>query len=178
MKDLIEKLAKEAQEEISQAGSLTQLEDLRVKYLGRKGSFTTLMTGLKDLPNDQKPEAGQALNHAKKSIELELETKQKHLEKEELTKQLSDDSFDVTRPGTHVKTGHIHPLSQVQKEVEEIFGQMGFAIMDGPEIESEHYNFESLNVPKDHPARDMQDTFFVTDKLHDNHGRMVLRTQT
>ncbi len=178
MKELIENLAKEAEQEIKSSVTLASLEELRVKYLGRKGSFTTLMTGLKDIPNDQKPAAGQALNHAKKSIEHELETRQQHLEKEELAKQLSDDSFDVTRPGMAFTTGHIHPLSQVQRDVEEIFGQMGFAIMDGPEIESEHYNFESLNVPKDHPARDMQDTFFVTDKHHDHHGRMVLRTQT
>lgn len=178
MKELIEKLVQEGKEEIARAATLAQLEELRVKYLGRKGSFTTIMQGLKDIPNEEKPAAGQALNHGKKALEEALETKQYHLEQEELERQLKDDTFDITRPGYPFEIGHIHPLSQVQKDVEEIFGQMGFAIMDGPEIESEHYNFEALNVPKDHPARDMQDTFFLRDKHHDHHGRMVLRTQT
>lgn len=178
MKELIEKLLAEAKEEIKSVLTLAALEELRIKFLGRKGSFTTLMQGLKDIPNEEKPAAGQALNHAKKSLESELETKQHHLETAALEHELKDDTFDTTRPGTTIHTGHIHPLSQVQKEVEIIFGQMGFAIADGPEIESEYYNFTALNVPKDHPARDMQDTFFLSEKSHEQHGRMVLRTQT
>ncbi len=178
MKDLILQLVKEATQEIHNTTTPAQLEELRIKYLGRKGSFTNVMQNLKSIPNEEKPAIGQALNAAKNELEQHLTTKQKTLEEEVLKQQLNDDSFDTTRPGTHYETGHIHPLSQVQKEVEEIFSQMGFAIQDGPEIESEYYNFEALNVPKDHPARDMQDTFFLADKSHDHHGRMVLRTQT
>lgn len=181
MKQLIEKLASEAQEAISHSQTLDHLESLRVKYLGRKGSLTELMEGLKSLSNDEKRTIGQALNHAKKLMETALTEKQIDLEKHAIDSALSDTSYDITRPGISQKTqkiGHIHPIAQVQRHSEEIFSQMGFAIADGPEVESEYYNFEALNVPKDHPARDMQDTFFINDKLHGHHGRMVLRTQT
>jgi len=140
MKDLILQLVKEATQEISNATTPAQLEELRIKYLGRKGSFTNVMQNLKNVPNEEKPAIGQALNAAKNELEQYLTSKQKILEEEVLKQQLNDDSFDITRPGTHYETGHVHPLSQVQKEVEEIFSQMGFAIQDGPEIESEYYN--------------------------------------
>lgn len=178
MKDLILQLVNEAKEELQNISTLEQLEELRIKYLGRKGSFTNVMQNLKSVPNEEKPAIGQALNAAKKELEDHLTQKQSTLEEAVITNQLSDNSFDVTRPGTKFPIGHIHPISQVQKEVELIFGQMGFAIQDGPEIESEYFNFEALNVPKDHPARDMQDTFFLANKNDNEHGRMVLRTQT
>ena len=178
MKDLILQLVNEAKEELQHTSTLEQLEELRIKYLGRKGSFTNVMQNLKSVPNEEKPAIGQALNAAKKELEDHLAQKQSALEEAVITNQLSDNSFDVTRPGTKFPIGHIHPISQVQKEVELIFGQMGFAIQDGPEIESEYFNFEALNVPKDHPARDMQDTFFLANKNDNEHGRMVLRTQT
>jgi phenylalanyl-tRNA synthetase alpha chain len=178
MKDLITKLLQEAKEEIHNSESLANLEELKVKYLGRKGAFTAIMQGLKDVSKEEKPVLGQLLNQAKQTLEFEFDATQQDLEKTELDRQLNDDTFDITRPGVEFNIGHIHPLSQVQKDVEEIFGQMGFAVADGPEVESEHYNFEALNVPKDHPARDMQDTFFIADKHHNAQGRMVLRTQT
>jgi len=178
MKNLIQKLIDEAEQEIKASHSLGSLDSLRIKYLGRKGSFTTIMQGLKDLPNEEKPAIGQLLNVAKKGLESLLDARQKVLEEEQIKKQLEDDTFDGTRPGTKYAIGHIHPLSQVQREVEEIFSQMGFAIQDGPEVESEYYNFEGLNIAKDHPARDMQDTFFIESKHDEKHGSMVLRTHT
>lgn len=178
MKQLIQKLIDEAETEIKTASTLAALEDLRIKYLGRKGSFTLIMQGLKDLPNEEKPVIGQLLNVAKKGLESLLDARQQLLEEKLLKEQLEDDSFDITRPGTKYPTGHIHPLSQVQKEAETIFQQMGFTITDGPEVESEYFNFEGLNIPKDHPARDMQDTFFIKDKSDIDHGRMTMRTHT
>jgi phenylalanyl-tRNA synthetase alpha chain len=117
-------------------------------------------------------------NAAKSALTEALANKRSTLEAEKIRQQLSTEFFDLTYPGKSNEIGHIHPLSQVQFEVENIFSDMGFAIMDGPEVESEYYNFEGLNIPADHPARDMQDTFFLKDKAEKKHGRLVLRTHT
>lgn len=137
-----------------------------------------ILRGMKDLSDEEKRVIGPLCNTTRKTLEDSFAKKIKEFEDEQLAKELSKEFFDTTIPSSTRPLGHIHPLSQLQEEVERIFSQMGFTVADGPEIESEHYNFESLNIPKDHPARDMQDTFFIQEKDDADHGRMVLRTQT
>ena len=178
MKELLQKLYGQAQTEIQKAQTLDSLKEVEVKYLGRNGEITLLLKGIKDLPDEEKRDFGQFSNQIKRELENHFSQKRQNLEGAEIEKQLHAEFFDLTAPGKSRKIGHIHPLSQVQFEVENIFSDMGFAVMDGPEVESEYYNFEGLNIPADHPARDMQDTFFVKDKYDAKHGRMVLRTHT
>lgn len=178
MKDQLTQIEKEALAALKKVKTLEELKNLEVEYLGRKGKLTGILRGLKDLSKEEKPAMGQLSNKVKVSLEAEFSKTQQSLEGKDLEKALKKDFFDTTIPGQARPLGHIHPLSQVQEEVERIFNQMGFAIMDGPEIESEYYNFEGLNIPKDHPARDMQDTFFLQDKDDKDHGKMVLRTHT
>jgi phenylalanyl-tRNA synthetase alpha chain len=163
---------------ISKASNLNQLKELEVQYLGRKGELTKILRGLKDLSPEEKPKMGQMSNQVKVRLQEAISAKTQELEGAALEQQLSGEFFDTTIPGQSRQTGSIHPLSQVQEEVERVFSQMGFAIMDGPEVESEYYNFEGLNIPADHPARDMQDTFFLAEKEDQKYGRMVLRTHT
>ncbi len=178
MKQEIEKLEKAVLEELKKASSSEGLKELEVKYFGRKGEFTAILKGLKDLSAEEKPVLGKLANITKVKLEKTIEAQRQKLEGSTLEKELKTEFFDTSIPGKTPKIGHIHPLSQVQEEVERIFSQMGFAIMDGPEVESEYYNFEGLNIPADHPARDMQDTFFIQDKNDPKHGHMVLRTHT
>lgn len=179
MQQQIKNLETQALEELKKVRTNSELETIEIKYLGRKdGLITNIMKSLKDLPQEQKPIIGPVANQTKQSIEKAFEEKRKEIKSAEIAHQLSEEFFDITIPSKIKEPGHIHPLSQVQEEVERIFSQMGFAIMDGPEVESEYYNFEGLNIPKDHPARDMQDTFFIQDKDDPKHGRMVLRTHT
>ncbi len=178
METQLKNLQSEALSAIEKTKTPEDLKSLEVKYLGRKGELTQILRGLKDLPPEEKKKAGQLSNSVKKTLEDVLETKKAKLETAEIEKALKKDFFDTTIPGDARPLGHIHPLTQIQEEVERIFNQMGFGIMDGPEVESEYYNFESLNIPSDHPARDMQDTFFIKDKDDGKHGKMVLRTHT
>jgi phenylalanyl-tRNA synthetase alpha chain len=175
----LKNLETHALKELEKVQTLSDLDPIEIKYLGRKdGLITNIMKRLKDLPADQKPIIGPLANKTKMTVEQAFQDKKNAIESAEIAKQLSKEFFDTTIPSKIREPGHIHPLSQVQEEVERIFSQMGFSIMDGPEVESEYYNFEGLNIPKDHPARDMQDTFFIQDKNDPDHGRMVLRTHT
>ena len=178
MKAELEKLEKESGAAISQAKSLDELKNLEIQYLGRKGTLTKILKGIKDLSVEDKKTIGKFSNEVKTALEANLDQKKRELEASELSKSLEGTFFDTTIPGQAREIGHIHPLSQVQEELERIFNQLGFMIADGPEVESEYYNFEGLNIPADHPARDMQDTFFIQDKNDPKHGRMVLRTHT
>lgn len=178
MENQLKDLEKKTISEIEKISSLEELKNLEVKILGRKGDLTNILRGLKDLSDDKKPIIGKVANDVKTRLEEEFRLRIERLEQDAIKKSLSVEFFDTTIPPKTRDIGHIHPLSQVQEEVERIFSQMGFAIMDGPEAESEYYNFEGLNIPKDHPARDMQDTFFIQEKNDPKHGRMVLRTHT
>lgn len=184
MKELLEKIKTLAFAEIEKATSPEALYQIQVKYLGRKGELTLIMQGIADLPKEEKPAMGRVCNEIKQMLEGTFARKQEHLDSAEIQEKLSNAWVDVTMPsgmaasGTQYEIGHIHPVSQVQYEVEQIFSDMGFAIMDGPEAESEYYNFEGLNIPAHHPARDMQDTFFIKQPSDKKHGRLVLRTQT
>lgn len=178
MQKLLLELKEEAAKKIAEAKTEKELQELEVEFLGRKGRLTLILKGLKDLSPAEKPIIGKLSNEVKNEMEDLFEKKLQEINSESIEKELFKDFFDTTLPGTKPEIGHIHPLSQLQEEVERIFSQMGFAVMDGPEVESEYYNFEGLNIPAEHPARDMQDTFFIQDKQEPDHGRMVLRTHT
>ncbi len=174
----LQKIEAEALEKIKNAADPVQLQELEVKYLGRKGDLTEMMHKLKDLSDEEKRTFGPACNRVKNKLLEHFAARRQALERIEIEKNLTTDFFDLTAPGKEPEIGHIHPLSQIQFEVENIFSDMGFTVVDGPEVESEYYNFEGLNIPSDHPARDMQDTFFIKDCEDKKHGRLVLRTQT
>lgn len=168
-------LQKKAENEIASASSSQALDALRVSILGKKGEINKLMKVLKDLEPEEKKEFGQALNSTKSEIEHLLENKKSELTKSEQLAKLEKEWIDVTLPvdaKLHTPAfGSLHPLTKVQRELEQIFRGLGFQVVDGPELEKEYYNFDALNIPKDHPARDMQDTFWT--KAGD-----VLRTHT
>lgn len=181
MEILDQKLArieKEATERVERAVTSKKIDSEDIHYLGRKGEVTLMLRELGTYPEEKRREMGQKINTFKAKIQIMIDERKKEIQKWDLQKQLTETFIDVTAPGEKKERGHIHPLSLVQREVEEIFQQMGFTIADGPEVESEYYNFEALNIPAHHPARDMQDTFFVDQKPDEKHGRLVLRTHT
>jgi len=161
----------EALREVSKADNLETLREVEVKYLGRKGIVNQLLKGLKDVPPEQRPEIGRLINELKLELSREIETKRTLLEEREKVKRLEEERLDVTLPGITLPTGRLHPLTLIIERVEEIFKGLGFTVVEGFEIESDYYNFEALNIPWYHPARDSQDSFYITDKL-------LLRTQT
>lgn len=178
MERALKNLQEKALALITKAESPEKLQEVEVRYLGRKGELTAVLKQLKDLSPEEKKIIGPLSNDIKNNIISQLERRHNELEAKAIEAQLENEQFDITAPGLEPKVGTIHPLTQVQFEVENIFHGMGFTVADGPEIESEYYNFEGLNIPADHPARDMQDTFFVDAKHENKHGRLVLRTQT
>jgi phenylalanyl-tRNA synthetase alpha chain len=158
---------------LAAANDPKSLDELRIRYFGRKGGLIpTLFTQLKEVPKEQKKEAGDALNKLRDRIESALKEKTERIAAEEAKRKESRDLIDVTLPGRQPRFGHLHPITLVRREMEDIFREMGYSVDPGPEIESDWYNFEALNFTPDHPARDTQDTFFVdADKL-------LLRTHT
>ncbi|HET7656793.1 MAG TPA: phenylalanine--tRNA ligase subunit alpha [Bacillales bacterium] len=171
MQEQLLNLQDEAEEKIRVAQDLKELEDIRVAYLGKKGPITEVLRGMGKLPKEERPKIGQMANEVRESIAGKLQKKQQRLEEEEIEKQLARETIDVTLPGRPVKRGNIHPLMAVIEEIEDLFIGMGFSVAEGPQVETDHYNFEALNIPKNHPARDMQDTFYLTDDI-------LLRTHT
>ena len=160
-----------AREEIGRAATRRDLEEVRVKYLGKRGALTQLLRSLPGLPPADRPLVGREANLAKTEIESELEGRGAVLEDLERRARLAADRPDLTLPGRRVVPGGLHPLTRVHDEIVDVFTGMGFAVAEGPEVELDYYNFEALNIPKDHPARDMQDTFYVG-------GEILLRTHT
>ncbi len=160
-----------AEELLQEAVSIEKLNDLRVKTLGRKGEITLLLRSLKDLSPEEKAEMGMAANHFKMQLEEMINKKTEELKQQEMEKRLIAEKIDVSLPGLPFMRGSKHPLTRVYEEIRDIFVGMGFNVAEGPEIELDYYNFEALNVPKDHPARDMQDTFYINEDI-------VLRTHT
>ena len=152
--------------------SLNDLNELKVKYIGKKGIITLLYTKMKDIPSDEKKEYGMKINNLKTLFNDKYEEKKKLLEDEELEKKLQEEEIDVTLPGTRPVVGAPNILEKIIEEVEEVFMSMGYDVVDGPEIEEDKYNFEMLNIPKGHPARDAQDTFYIEDE------NILLRSQT
>lgn len=177
MQEFLEKIKTQALKDIEKAPNAEILYQTQVKYIGRKGEITLFMQGIANLPKAERPAMGKLCNEVKRGLETAFAQKKEMLGVQEISRKLTDAWVDVTAPGIHFPVGHIHPLSEVHYEVEQIFSDMGFSIMDGPEVESEYYNFEGLNIPAHHPARDMQDTFFIKGSAG-KQGRLVLRTHT
>ena len=166
----LQQAASLALEEITAARSKEFLEQARVKFLGRKGLITQALRSLGSLPAEIRPQFGQEANRLKNLLEAHLEEAQERLKKEALQLEAAA-GLDVTLPGRQLDLGRLHPITQITLEICDIFVRMGFQVVEGPEIETDYYNFEALNIPKDHPARDMQDTFYISDNI-------VLRTHT
>ena len=167
----VQTIVEGAREEIERATTRRDLDEVRVKYLGKRGTLTQLLRALPGLPPAERPIVGKEANAAKAGLESELEARQALLEGLERRARLAADRPDLTLPGRRVVPGALHPLTQVHDEIVDVFTGMGFAVAEGPEVELDFYNFEALNIPKDHPARDMQDTFYVG-------GEVLLRTHT
>lgn len=171
MKEELEALKKQALEELTKVDSLDLLKDLKVKYLGKKGPMTEILRGMGKLAAEERPKIGQIVNDIKTELQKVVEEKAKLLEQKALEYKLANEKVDITLPGRHPHEGHLHPVTLTLREMKKIFMRMGFDVMEGPEIENDYYNFEALNLPQDHPARDMQDTFYITNEF-------LLRTQT
>ena len=147
------------------------LDEIRVKYLGKKGELTSVMKEMGSVAPEERPRIGLIANEVRQTIEDKIATIQEEMKKKKLEEDLKKEKLDVTVPGKVTQLGKLHPLTQVQREMEDIFIGMGFSIAEGPEVEYDYYNFQALNIPKNHPARDTQDTFYITDNI-------LLRSQT
>lgn len=177
----MEKLKVEIIEKIKQAKDIKSLEDIRVSVLGKKGTITEMMKNLGSLSIEEKKEMGKNLNILKSEVEKNIEEQKKFLEEKELEAKLIDERIDITLPIRPENQGRIHPVSKIYEEVVAIFGQMGFAVAEGPDIEEDFYNFTALNIPADHPARQMHDTFYIPkekDGSKDIDDSYVIRTHT
>ncbi|MCK4591823.1 phenylalanine--tRNA ligase subunit alpha [Candidatus Parcubacteria bacterium] len=163
MKNRINKIKELALKEMSEAKSLADLEKLRVKYLGRRSDLTNVLRGLKDLSKGERKEIGEMANKIKEEIESGIRNQESGIKKLKFSNIESREKIDTTYPGEKIKKGHLHPLTQVRYEIEEIFKSMGFLTVEGREVEDEFHNFDALNIPKDHPARDIWDTFWLKD---------------
>lgn len=171
MREEFAQIVEQAEKAIKGAITVEVVEELRIKYLGKKGVLTRVLRGMGSLPLAERPAVGKLANEIKLRLESELAARASLLKEQEKSKKLSAEWIDVTLPGIRPLLGSLHPLTTVRAEIEDIFLGLGFQIVEGPEIELDYYNFEALNFPKDHPARDMQDTFFVNDEV-------MLRTHT
>lgn len=171
MRTRIASLREEAAQCVQAAADLKELEAARVRLLGRKGQLTELLRGMSSLPPEERPEVGKLVNEVRQAVESLLAERGAELRALAREKQLESESLDVTLPGWTPLSGHRHPLTQTLDEIKATFIGLGFSVVEGPEIETDYYNFEALNIPPDHPARDMQDTFFITEDI-------LLRTQT
>lgn len=171
MREQLEQIRAEAEAAMENATSLQELDAVRVKYLGKKGELTAVLKTMGKLSPEERPKVGQMANEVREVITAGIDRRNELLKAAQQELKLKNETIDVTLPGTKVEIGHRHPLSIVLDEVKEIFLGMGFEVVGGPEVEWDYYNFEALNIPKDHPARDTQDTFYITEN-------MLLRTQT
>ncbi|KTD84517.1 phenylalanine--tRNA ligase subunit alpha [Paenibacillus etheri] len=171
MKEKLEALKVEALAKLQEVMDPQVLNDLRVKYLGKKGELTEVLRGMGGLSAEERPVIGQVANQVRSAIEEIIGAKQEAFQQQETQQRLQAEKVDVTLPGRRLQQGGIHPLSRVVQEIEDIFIGMGYRVAEGPEVETDYYNFEALNLPKNHPARDMQDSFYLTDDL-------LMRTQT
>ncbi len=171
MKEQLEKIELAAKAELEKISDAKELDDLRIKYLGKKGELTAILKQMATLSAEERPIIGQLANKIRADIEEAIQARGKELKSALAEKKLKEERLDVTLPGKLQTVGKLHPLNAVMNEIEEIFLGMGFDIAEGPEVEYDYYNFEALNIPADHPARDTQDTFYITDNI-------LLRTQT
>lgn len=171
MKEQLISLKERALSEIKQSSSMEELDSLRVKYSGKKGELTAILKGMGKLSAEERPEMGKIANEVREAIETAISETREEIKKIELEKRLAEEVIDVTMPGKTFKVGKRHPITQIIDEVTEIFMGIGFSVAEGPEVETVENNFDALNAPKNHPSRDMSDTFYFNDEL-------LLRTQT
>lgn len=171
MKSKLMEIRKQVLEQIDRSDTLDTLKEIRISVLGKKGQLTSLLKSLKDVAPEDRPKAGQLVNETRTEIENLLDEAKAKLEKVQREADLAAEVIDVTLPSKKSEIGHRHPNTIAREEVERIFVGMGYEVVEGPEVEKDYYNFEALNIPADHPAKDEQDTFFI-------HGDILLRTQT
>ncbi len=171
MKERLEELKQEALQRVADAEDMKQLQEVRVAYLGKKGPITEVLRGMGKLSPEERPVIGQLANDVRGEIATAIDGKQEELETKALNAQLEAEAIDVTLPGRPVQVGGPHLLTKLVSEIEDLFIGMGFEVAEGPEVEQDYYNFEALNLPKGHPARDMQDSFYITEEL-------LMRTHT
>ncbi len=171
MKEQIATIKENALKEIQSAKDAKALDDVRIKYLGKKGELTLILRSMGGLSKEERPIIGSLVNEVRDELEAKIEEGEKHFENLEIERKLASENIDVTMPSNKKSLGSVHPITQIINDVKEIFIGMGYEIADGPEVELATYNFDKLNTPPDHPARDVQDTFYITDDI-------VLRSQT
>lgn len=171
MKDKLAKIMEQAIAQIDASGELDKLNDIRVAFLGKKGELTSVLKSMKDVAPEDRPKVGQMVNEARSRIEQRLEEKKSSFEQKLLEEKLKGETIDVTLPGRRQAAGHRHPNTITLEDVENIFVGMGYQVVEGPEVEYDYYNFEALNIPANHPAKDEQDTFYINSDI-------LLRTQT
>jgi len=176
LQEILQQLQAEAEAALNDAATRDAIEQVKVTYLGRKGEITGVMRGLKDVPAEERPAVGSLANAIQEALAEKIEQKLAEFESAAIQEKLATETLDVTMPGRYTPAGHTHPLTQVTLEISRIFEGMGFSVIDDnvcPEVETEYYNFEALNFPPDHPARDMQDTYYTDAGSH-----VLLRSQT
>ena len=171
MKQKLNEILEKGLADIANASDVKTLDDVRVKYLGKTGELTAILRGMKDVAPEDRREVGSLANSVREKLEGGITDKLCKLENEKLLADMEKEKIDITEPSKGVKRGALHPLSRLNNKFMEICVEMGFTVIQGPEVETDYYNFEALNVPKNHPARDMQDTFFITDNI-------LMRSQT
>ena len=171
MKEQLNNIRVQAENELSAAETIQDMENIRVKFLGKKGELTSVLRGMGALSAEERPIIGQVANEVREALENKIEELKKKLQNKERDLKLSQEVIDVTIPGKRKVLGKKHPLTIVMDEIKEVFIGMGYEIAEGPEVEKDYYNFEALNIPKNHPARDVQDTFYINENI-------LLRTQT
>lgn len=171
MEQQLKQLEQEALAKIEAASNVKELNDVRVAYLGKKGPITDLLKGMGKLSAEERPKMGALVNTVRENLTEVLTAKMAALEEAAIQQQLEKESIDVTLPGARVAIGNRHPLTRVIEEIEDLFVGMGYEIVEGPEVEKDYYNFEAMNLPKGHPARDMQDSFYISEEI-------LLRTHT
>ena len=171
MKEKLTKILEDALGQIDRTEQLEHLNDVKVAFLGKKGELTSVLKSMKDVAPEDRPKVGQLVNEARAKIETRLEEKRAAFEKAIQEEKIKSETIDVTLPGTMLPKGHRHPNTITLKEVEDIFVGMGYEVVEGPEVEYDYYNFEALNIPANHPAKDEQDTFYITKDI-------LLRSQT
>ena len=171
MKEKIEQIRQQALAAIEDAAGIDKLNDVKVAFLGKKGQLSSLLKGMKDVAPEDRPKVGQMVNEARAGIEAKMEEKRTAIQKKLREEKMKKEVIDVTLPGKKVAVGHRHPNQIALDDLERVFIGMGYEVVEGPEVEYDYYNFEALNIPANHPAKDEQDTFYINDKI-------VLRTQT
>ena len=171
MKERLEEISKMTKEKVEQITTSQELKELKAKVLGKKSELTEILRGMGQIAAEQRPVVGELVNKVRTEIEEVIDSKEKEFEEAELKRKVEAEKIDITLPATRIKRGSIHPLNRIIEDVEDLFVSMGYDVVTGPELETDEYCFERLNLPKDHPARDMQDTFYITED-------MLLRSQT